>query len=56
MKIKFFREEYVWDLMREVEKELADKSEEDIFDIQFCLSANHPAYSTDYNHAIILYK
>lgn len=56
MKIKYFREKYEWDLMHEVEKELADKSEEDIFDIQFCLTTNSPAYSTDYNHAIIIYR
>lgn len=56
MKIKVITDERVWKLMDRLEKELADINDEDIFNIQFCLSTSHSTYSTERNHAIIMYR
>lgn len=56
MKVKIISDEKIYRMMDKLEEELGNINDEDIFDIQFCLSTSHSAYSTERNSVIIMYR
>ena len=56
MKVEIIEEKSRWDLQRRVNEFLKDYSNEDIIDIKYSGSGNHPRYSVDYYSVMIILK
>lgn len=56
MRIEIIESESKYELQRMVNKKLEKCKNDEIIDIKYSGSGNHPAYNTDYYSIMIIYK